>query len=712
MQRPSLSRSDALLLLLAVAPFLPALTGDFVFDDTLLIQDNAFVHHPAYWRRALQAPFWDVSSATPGADAIAYYRPLVTLSYLANWLLGAGQTWEFHLANVLIHLTNTCLVLVLSRRWVKSPALAWACTLLFAVHPSRAEAVSWISGRPDPLMTFFVLLALVATQLGERRSRRAVASVGVAVSFSAAVLCKEPALALPVLLAAGALAAPGPQRRWHLGMAALSGALGAAYLLARHLLLPINSPPLSWTPAHALVTLTHYFSRVVFPWPLTFFYRPQEFGPTGPIHSWFDLTAGAFLLLVGIALSVHAWRRDRAAFAALLAAATFLGPLLNLCHTSSNFTAADRFLYLPLWLLALGLGRLFEAPLERLLAPLRTRLLALGVIAVHASLIAVRSLDFDSSFTLWNAEIAVNSDNPIALRGRAIQWTARDAAAPALADLKHSLRSESLRFAKIASHDSNLEAYGHLIALAALQVPDGRWTDLQTLASDALDRLAGRPRASRSSVLDIDWPTSEVVARKAAVEGEKVLAGHIIPLMTRLDARPISTTLLDAIPDERLHLTPNPLLIAIAEAREERFDRARSRIRTMRERQVLMPKVVTDAAIADVEARLQSAEAYLAADAPGAGDDRHFARMKAFATLSAYGRALLEARQVQQPPPDFLPIYAQILVFARLDGAAFEAAARSLGPERARSTVAAMVERLPPELRRLAPVDAEGPAPR
>jgi hypothetical protein len=697
MPQTSFWRAGAVIPLLAALAYLPALAGVFVYDDTLLVADNIYVHDGVYWKRAFSTHFWDVSASGSMTEPMRYYRPLVTLSYLTDWLLSAGQAWWFHLTNVLVHTLNTWLVLIIGRRWTRHALLGAACALLFAFHPTRAEAVTWVSGRPDPLMTLFVLLTVQLAHLGERKPRHVPAALGIAAAFTSALLCKEPALAAPLLLGVGALTAAPGRRTWHVMMTAVTVALGGVYLGLRHVFLQVGAPPLEWTPLHALVTVTHYVERIVFPWPLTFFYQVPEVGPAGPVHSPLDVAAGGFLLALFLGVCVHAWRRDRPAFVLLVAAAAFIGPLLNLFQTGSKFTAADRFLYLPLWLFLLGLCRLFNAPLLRLLEPTRHRLAGAGILAVYVALLTTRALDFTSGLAFWNSELRLNPDNPMALRARAAHYTAHGEQVLAIADLAHSLRRESLRFRTLAAHDGNTDAYGRLVALRAQQLPDGAVGALQALAADAVDRLAGQPRTGRAQDLGIDWPPDGVSVRWAGIRGERILAGHLVPLSTRLDVHDVSLALLDAIPDRQLHATPNPLLIAIGEGREQRFDRARSRIATMKAKRALMPSVVTDAAIADVEHRVRSAEQDFTSSSAIGGTD-HFARMKAFATLGAYGRALMEAPRVNPRPPDFGPLYVELLVFARLESAALGFASQALGQEGARTTVESIRRHLPPEL--------------
>lgn len=100
-----------------------------------------------------------------------YYRPLLMLTYYADKFLWDLSESFMHLENVLIHATNATLVfLIASRVFSKFDCrkleLPLLSALLFALHPINTEAVSWISGRTDPMAALFVLLSLLALLKG------------------------------------------------------------------------------------------------------------------------------------------------------------------------------------------------------------------------------------------------------------------------------------------------------------------------------------------------------------------------------------------------------------------------------------------------------------------------------------------------------------------------------------------------------------------
>lgn len=690
--------------LVAVCTFLPSLCGGFVFDDLRLIVDNAYVQSPAFATRAFSTHFWDVSGAAPSVDTLRYYRPLVTSSYLWNWWLGVGQAWGFHLVNVLLHAFNTWLVLVVTRRLTTSATLALLCSLLFALHPTRAEAVAWVSGRPDLLMTAFILLTVQCVHWGRQRTARPLALVGVVFAFGAALLSKEPALATPLLLLAVTPNSSEPERTWHLSTVGLTAALGGAYLLLRAWLLPVSAPSLVWTPTQALITVSQYAERILWPWPLTFFYKPEEVGPTGWEASPWESSLGLVLVLGTLAWGAASWRRDRTAFWLLVAGLGFLGPLLNLTHTGARVPTSDRFLYLPLWLLALAACR--SAASVVVLRPLPSaRLIVAIACAGYAVANVTRSLDFATERTLWASELSAHPQNPVALRGLGTHALKGGNTQEAIRLLERSFAGPALRFRRLTTMDEDVDAYGRLLALKGNVLPDGAVLPLRELVQDGVDRLAGKPRTHHNQTLPIDWPDDALATDWVATHGEEAIARHLVVVASRLDVHEVSLSLLDAVSDELLHLAPNPFLIALAEARERRFERANARLAVIRERRFMMPKVVTDAALADCEARLATARSLFASARTLEPNGAALARARGLATLGAFYRGLLELQQADPSHPGVLPLYVQLLVSARLEQAALQVATQALGHEQATETVESIRAQLPPDLRALPTVD-------
>lgn len=163
--------------------------GVFQFDDYKVIVNSKETHSWEAW----------VGSLASG------YRPLLKLTYLFNYTLGEG-TFSFHLFNLLLHLGNSVLVYLLAlefgrccgaeRSWQLAALFA---ALLFAVHPTHSEAVTYLSGRSTSLMTlcYFSSLWAYARSLTPGQIKFRYLSL---LLFVLAVLAKESAMLFPLAL--------------------------------------------------------------------------------------------------------------------------------------------------------------------------------------------------------------------------------------------------------------------------------------------------------------------------------------------------------------------------------------------------------------------------------------------------------------------------------------------------------------------------------
>jgi Flp pilus assembly protein TadD len=131
----------------------------------------------------------------------AYYRPLVTLSYALDARHSGERPFGYRLTNLLLFAGCPLLLLALLRRLPLHPGVALAGALVFAVHPALTEAIAWIPGRNDTLLTLFTLAAwLLALRAFAHPSWWA--RLGHLLCFGAALLSKEPAVAVPLAVLA------------------------------------------------------------------------------------------------------------------------------------------------------------------------------------------------------------------------------------------------------------------------------------------------------------------------------------------------------------------------------------------------------------------------------------------------------------------------------------------------------------------------------
>ncbi|MBQ3835436.1 MAG: glycosyltransferase family 39 protein [Elusimicrobia bacterium] len=93
-----------------------------------------------------------------GLESDKFCRPVLNLSFLFEKYLYGTNPFGYHLTNILLHLLCVFfLYLTLALRYDKKKT--FVLCLLFAVHPVLVQAVSWIPGRNDTLLTLFIILS-------------------------------------------------------------------------------------------------------------------------------------------------------------------------------------------------------------------------------------------------------------------------------------------------------------------------------------------------------------------------------------------------------------------------------------------------------------------------------------------------------------------------------------------------------------------------
>ena len=202
MTEPIRARSDhwraigaiLLLIIAAILPYRGAGQNGFVYDDILIVQDNARVQDLHHIGEIFRTEYWN----DPNLPS-RLYRPATLLTYAVERTIFGPSPGHFHLVNVKLHVLASLLVLgatlLLLRRREGGEAAALLTALLFAVHPLHSEAVAGIVGRAELLATIFVLMALAALHRGGRW--RWVAPI----AALAGLLSKESALVIVPLAA-------------------------------------------------------------------------------------------------------------------------------------------------------------------------------------------------------------------------------------------------------------------------------------------------------------------------------------------------------------------------------------------------------------------------------------------------------------------------------------------------------------------------------
>lgn len=154
--RPRPKLAAALIFVSCWLVYANSLDGQFVFDDTSIILNNPLIRSLSLSniQHIFGSHYWQAAAGRGGL-----YRPLAILSYAWNYAAGGLSPFGYHFVNVLLHSMNAALVFAIVRELFGDFSFAVWSGLLFALHPIRTEAVSYVAGRAESLAALFFLVA-------------------------------------------------------------------------------------------------------------------------------------------------------------------------------------------------------------------------------------------------------------------------------------------------------------------------------------------------------------------------------------------------------------------------------------------------------------------------------------------------------------------------------------------------------------------------
>jgi protein O-mannosyl-transferase len=128
------------------------------FDDNQYFVDNPLVHSPS-WASAKRF----LCEVLRPSTVKGYYQPLTMISLMLDYAVThqTDDLSQYHRTNLIIHITNTILIIVLLYILFGNPYIAAIVGLLFGLHPLTVEAVAWTTERKTLLAAFFGLWCMV-----------------------------------------------------------------------------------------------------------------------------------------------------------------------------------------------------------------------------------------------------------------------------------------------------------------------------------------------------------------------------------------------------------------------------------------------------------------------------------------------------------------------------------------------------------------------
>jgi Flp pilus assembly protein TadD len=263
--------------------FGPHLDNDFVLDDQAQVVENPHLGPDGSWPGIFRGDLWSHMRGKIGSFH-SYYRPMLYFTYKVTASLAGQSSFAFHFASLILHVACAALLYRFLGSVGLSKNVVLAGPLLFLFFPINGETVFSIADMSDQLVLLGLLAALWATQRGLQSGAAWHWGIAVFLGTGVALLSKETAVVVPLLVTLLVIWARGWQPRAvirHAGPAwcaiLLYLPLRWAFLGGSHLGGFVSNPWEGLTKAG--LALAWYMRHLLMPYPLSPFHPfPNQIG--------------------------------------------------------------------------------------------------------------------------------------------------------------------------------------------------------------------------------------------------------------------------------------------------------------------------------------------------------------------------------------------------------------------------------------------------
>ncbi|MBI5587181.1 MAG: tetratricopeptide repeat protein [Deltaproteobacteria bacterium] len=428
--------------------YLPSVRYGFVsFDDLRYVPGNPAIRH-------IDLAFIKLILTTVMASN---WHPLTIFSYALDYAMWGAAPLGYHLENIVWHAVNTALVFVLTVRLfgvkgspdAKTIFAGLTAALLFGLHPTHVESVSWISERKDVLSGFFFILSILAylKYAAPSAGKKLLYYFASLSAFVLAVMSKPMAITLPVALlildfyplerfkdgVVKILTEKVPFLAVSLLTAALTlwaqsygGAIKTfgTFPIDKRLFLSVRAP-------------VFYLYKTVFPLKLSPIYLP----PAKTSLAGFEFIASLAIVVAVTVFCLLAAKRNKIYLASWLFFLATLLPVIGIIQVGDQ-AAADRYTYLPglgpFILVAAGAGAIFGR-----LSKGTGRTIAAACLVVVSGVLSLRTVSQEAiwkdSVTLWTHVIKTEGEIPLAYNSRGLVYQDLGEHKEAIADFNRAI---------------------------------------------------------------------------------------------------------------------------------------------------------------------------------------------------------------------------------------------------------------------------------
>lgn len=347
------------------------------------------------------------------------YHPVTVLVQAVEYQFFGAEAKGYHTISLLLHICNALLLFVFVRMFFRNDIAAFITALLFAIHPTHVESVSWVSAQKDLLYTgfFFASLIMYVRYVHSLR-RHKMNYVWMLLFFMLSNLSKAQAVTLPVILVLmdwyTEKKIPWKQLVEKVPLFAFSVVIGVVAIIAQK-----ESESIQELEQHSFgvqilfsfYALTQYLIHFILPINLNAYYAYPE--KSGDAYPWIIYTSPIIILIIGYLVFRFRNSQRELVFGVLFFLVNiFL--VLQLLPVGGAITA-DRYTYLSytglLIPLALYLEKIWNQKLFSSFRVPATGAVAIWIIFLTYSAHA-RTQVWKSSETLWLDAIKKNDRLP------------------------------------------------------------------------------------------------------------------------------------------------------------------------------------------------------------------------------------------------------------------------------------------------------------
>lgn len=187
-----------IILIISFAVYSNTLDNQFLYDDDDFFVRNAYTKDWSHLKNIFTENVIAGSGLTSN-----YYRPILSLSFLADYSLWGLNPLGYHIFNILTHGLVSYLVYLLINLILQNWRVSLISAIVYAAHPVHTEAVAYVTGRADPLsalfgLSSFFLFLRLKSSTGKMRFFYLAISL---LFFLLGLMSREGILILPLLLA-------------------------------------------------------------------------------------------------------------------------------------------------------------------------------------------------------------------------------------------------------------------------------------------------------------------------------------------------------------------------------------------------------------------------------------------------------------------------------------------------------------------------------